>query len=337
MKENGIAYALWAIGPIFGIHGVHRFYLGHVGMGLLHLFTFGLCGIGWIVDAALIPGLVAESNAIAQGGYQRPQGMQFRPSRQYRQQSAGNGVAIGIAVAFGLCLAGCFGFMLLAFIGAQSQEQRMEAMAEAEIAHEQARVEQEQAEGRGSRNVPVRSSRSAANAHPEVAKLHEAAERLHAVIDTKLKPLIRRFEKDLNETRKELKRLKPQLKTDKSAQFKAQKLIQECKELKVYLKKLGGERDRYVGQVDKLESSIRSLERKLQVADLLGNDDKKELEKLVALSNTLVEEADKGFKHQKGSLAAEVEAERNAPSGETKPDPQLESDLDAALEGDDEE
>ncbi len=34
---------------IFTICG-HKFYEGKIGMGLLYLFTFGLFGIGWIVD-----------------------------------------------------------------------------------------------------------------------------------------------------------------------------------------------------------------------------------------------------------------------------------------------
>ena len=34
----------------FGPLGIHYFYLGRVGMGLLYLFTFGLFGIGWVVD-----------------------------------------------------------------------------------------------------------------------------------------------------------------------------------------------------------------------------------------------------------------------------------------------
>lgn len=33
-----------------GYLGVHKFIEGKVGMGLLYLFTGGLCGIGWIVD-----------------------------------------------------------------------------------------------------------------------------------------------------------------------------------------------------------------------------------------------------------------------------------------------
>ena len=35
---------------LFGTLGVHYFYVGKIGMGLLYLFTGGIFGIGWIVD-----------------------------------------------------------------------------------------------------------------------------------------------------------------------------------------------------------------------------------------------------------------------------------------------
>jgi hypothetical protein len=37
-----------------GLLGIHRFYLGYTGMGLLYLFTLGLFGIGWIIDLILL-------------------------------------------------------------------------------------------------------------------------------------------------------------------------------------------------------------------------------------------------------------------------------------------
>ena len=37
-----------------GILGIHRFYLGYTGMGVLYLFTLGLGGIGWLIDIILL-------------------------------------------------------------------------------------------------------------------------------------------------------------------------------------------------------------------------------------------------------------------------------------------
>ena len=43
-----------------GGFGIHRFYVGKIGTGILYLFTGGLCGIGWIVDIILIATLIGE-------------------------------------------------------------------------------------------------------------------------------------------------------------------------------------------------------------------------------------------------------------------------------------
>ena len=61
MKEKGIAYMLWA-GCLMGACGLHRLYAGKIGTGLLYLFTFGLFGVGQLVDVFLIPGMVEDAN-----------------------------------------------------------------------------------------------------------------------------------------------------------------------------------------------------------------------------------------------------------------------------------
>lgn len=49
-KSLVVAIVLWFF---FGLLGIHRFYLGHIVMGFLYLFTAGLCGIGWLIDGVL--------------------------------------------------------------------------------------------------------------------------------------------------------------------------------------------------------------------------------------------------------------------------------------------
>lgn len=44
------------------VAGVHRFYLGQTGMGLLYLFTAGFCGIGTIIDTLNHKKLTARFN-----------------------------------------------------------------------------------------------------------------------------------------------------------------------------------------------------------------------------------------------------------------------------------
>ena len=59
-------YVFW----ILGAFGLHRFYFGKPVTGLIWLLTFGLFGIGWIVDLFLIPSMEREAqDTYAPGNY----------------------------------------------------------------------------------------------------------------------------------------------------------------------------------------------------------------------------------------------------------------------------
>lgn len=67
-----ISYLFWLLG-LMGVNGAHRIYNGKIASGLLWFCTFGLFGIGQIVDLFLIPDM-AESKRMkllrANGGVQ---------------------------------------------------------------------------------------------------------------------------------------------------------------------------------------------------------------------------------------------------------------------------
>lgn len=51
-KKNKITALLLCI--FLGWLGIHRFYVGKIGTGLLYLFTGGLFGVGWLIDIIMI-------------------------------------------------------------------------------------------------------------------------------------------------------------------------------------------------------------------------------------------------------------------------------------------
>ena len=62
--SRGIAYLLWAL-CLVGVSGIHRFYLGRPGTGVLWLLTLGLVGIGNLIDLFTIPSMVRAKKARA--------------------------------------------------------------------------------------------------------------------------------------------------------------------------------------------------------------------------------------------------------------------------------
>lgn len=61
-KSKGVAYLLLVVGPAFGLFGLHRFYMGQIGKGVLYLLTFGFIGIGQLIDLFTFAQVVENHN-----------------------------------------------------------------------------------------------------------------------------------------------------------------------------------------------------------------------------------------------------------------------------------
>ena len=59
-----IGYILW----LFGFLGAHRFYYGRPLTATLYFFTFGLFGIGWLIDLFLIPSMDRDADRRYESG-----------------------------------------------------------------------------------------------------------------------------------------------------------------------------------------------------------------------------------------------------------------------------
>lgn len=60
-KTTKFAYFYW-LTIFLGIAGIHRFYAGKKITGTIWLFSFGLLGIGQLVDLVLIPRMIEKQN-----------------------------------------------------------------------------------------------------------------------------------------------------------------------------------------------------------------------------------------------------------------------------------
>ncbi len=62
---KSMGYILW----IFGFTGSHRFYYGKPITGTIWFFTFGLLGIGWVIDLFLIPSMDSQADLKFRAGH----------------------------------------------------------------------------------------------------------------------------------------------------------------------------------------------------------------------------------------------------------------------------
>ncbi len=76
-KELWVAYALWFF---CGLWGIHKFYLGKIGMGIIYILTCGFFFIGWFIDLFTLPSQVDRYNL-------KEQVMANNHSRYYEDQS----------------------------------------------------------------------------------------------------------------------------------------------------------------------------------------------------------------------------------------------------------
>lgn len=72
-NREAVSSNSWVVTLLFviflGALGIHRFYVGKIGTGILFLLTGGILGIGWIVDLI----------TIVVGGFRDKSGLRVKP------------------------------------------------------------------------------------------------------------------------------------------------------------------------------------------------------------------------------------------------------------------
>jgi len=61
LRSVGVGYGLWALW-LLGLAGIHRFYAGKYITGVIWLLTWGVFGIGQIIDLFLMSGMIENAN-----------------------------------------------------------------------------------------------------------------------------------------------------------------------------------------------------------------------------------------------------------------------------------
>ena len=90
LRRVDVSYLLWCL-SLVGICGVQRIYNRRPVSGVLYLLTFGLLGIGTLVDLFLIPGLVGHANAPTLLEQARQQGQHEPLDRQLLKLARSSG------------------------------------------------------------------------------------------------------------------------------------------------------------------------------------------------------------------------------------------------------
>ncbi len=87
MKDLTLSYILALAGFFTPVAGLHRFYLGRPGTGFLYLITWGLLGIGTLVDLVRMPEIVRDENRRYWALTYGPPDLQALPSRSRQEET----------------------------------------------------------------------------------------------------------------------------------------------------------------------------------------------------------------------------------------------------------